>query len=107
MYDSLVQQWKDSHGGEEPPNPWDDEARQHFKPYTDKITATYYTFYSSTARGTYADTSSMTNPDGSDRGKDSNVSSQASKYSEYNKATATYNVGFEFLNLYRWNRFDF
>lgn len=77
------------------------------KPYTDKITATYYTFYSSTARGTYADTSSMTNPDGSDRGKDSNVSSQASKYSEYNKATATYNVGFEFLNLYRWNRFDF
>ena len=41
------------------------------------------------------------------RGKDSNVSSQASKYSEYNKATATYNVGFEFLNLYRWNRFDF
>ena len=39
MYDSLVQQWKDSHGGEEPPNPWDDEARQHFKPYTDKLDA--------------------------------------------------------------------
>ena len=39
LYDSLVQQWKDSHGGEEPPNPWDDEARQHFKPYTDKLDA--------------------------------------------------------------------
>ena len=49
----------------------------------------------------------MTNPDGSDRGKNSNVSSQASKYSDYNKATATYSVGFEFLNLFRWNRFDF
>ncbi len=80
--------------------------KTEIQPYTDKITATYYTFYSSTARGTYADTSSMTNPDGSDRGKNSSVSSQASKYSEYNKATATYNVGFEFLNLYRWNRFD-
>ena len=76
--------------------------------YTGKITASYYTFYSSTARGTYADTSTMQNPDGSDRGKDSGVSSQASKYSDYTKATASYNVGLSFLplNLSVWNRYD-
>ena len=82
--------------------PIDTEIQQ----YTGKVTASYFTFYSNTARGTYADTSSMTNPDGSDRGKDSNVSSQASKYSDYTTATASYGVGFEFLNLYRWNRYN-
>ena len=82
--------------------PIDTEIQQ----YTGKVTASYFTFYSNTARGTYADTSSMTNPDGSDRGKNSNVSSQASKYSDYTKATASYGVGFEFLNLFRWNRYN-
>ena len=82
--------------------PIDTEIQQ----YTGKVTASYFTFYSNTARGTYADTSSMTNPDGSDRGKNSNVSSQASKYSDYTTATASYGVGFEFLNLYRWNRYN-
>ena len=82
--------------------PIDTEIQQ----YTGKVTASYFTFYSNTARGTYADTSSMTNPDGSDRGKDGNVSSQASKYSDYTAATASYGVGFEFLNLYRWNRYN-
>ena len=74
--------------------------------YSGKVTASYYTFYSHTAKGTYADTSSMTNPDGSSRGKDNSVSSQATKYSDYTSATATYGVGFEFLNLYSWNRFN-
>ena len=82
--------------------PIDTEIQQ----YTGKVTASYFTFYSNTARGTYADTSSMTNPDGSDRGKNSNVSSQASKYSDYTTATASYGVGFEFLNLFRWNRYN-
>lgn len=82
--------------------PIDTEIQQ----YTGKVTASYFTFYSNTARGTYADTSSMTNPDGSDRGKDSNVSSQASKFSDYTTATASYGVGFEFLNLFRWNRYN-
>ena len=82
--------------------PIDTEIQQ----YTGKVTASYFTFYSNTARGTYADTSSMTNPDGSDRGKNGNVSSQASKYSDYTTATASYGVGFEFLNLFRWNRYN-
>jgi len=65
-----------------------------------------YTFYSNTARGTYADTSSMTNPDGSSRGSDSNVSSQAAKYSDYTKATASYRVKFSTLHDTYWNWYN-
>ena len=65
-----------------------------------------YTFYSNTARGTYADTSSMTNPDGSSRGSDSNVSSQAAKYSDYTRATASYRVKFSTLHDTYWNWYN-
>ena len=70
------------------------------------VTTSAYTFYSNTARGTYADTSSMTNPDGSSRGSDSSVSSQASRYSDYTRATGSYKVTFNYLHQYNWNWYN-
>ena len=76
------------------------------EPASSITASSIYTFYSNTARGTYADTSSMTNPDGSSRGSDSNVSSQASKYGDYTKATASYKVKFSTLHDTYWNWYN-
>lgn len=73
---------------------------------TGSISTSLYTFYSHTARGTYASTSSMTNPDGSSRGSDSSVSSQASRYSDYTTATGSYKVKFTVLHDSYWNWYN-
>lgn len=70
------------------------------------FTTSAYTFYSNTARGTYADTSSMTNPDGTTRGPDSSVDKQASKFSDYTAASGSYKVTFNFLHQQTWNWYN-
>ena len=81
-------------------------SKKKTEPASSITASSIYTFYSNTARGTYADTSSMTNPDGSSRGSDSNVSSQASKYGDYTKATASYKVKFSTLHDTYWNWYN-
>lgn len=73
---------------------------------TGSIQTIAYTFFTHTARGTYADTSSMTNPDGSSRGSDSNVSSQAAKYGDYSSTTGSYKVKFTILHDQYWNWYN-
>lgn len=76
------------------------------EPSANVAASSIYTFYSNTARGTYADSSSMTNPDGSSRGNNSGISAQAAKYSDYTKASASYKIKFSVLHNSYWNWYN-
>lgn len=37
LYNRLLEEWRREHGGEDPPVPWNPEAQEHFRPYTEKV----------------------------------------------------------------------